>query len=108
VASALVNTMQEASGSIDRHLRPQHHRGERDNQLPHRPPHKPKAPAAAATHGHTLAFTISAVLLGLGAILAILTLPSRKRLAELTGQTPPLTPSQSQTRPRAPARGSTR
>ena len=30
-----------AGWRIDRHLRPQHHRGERDDQLPHRPPHRP-------------------------------------------------------------------
>ena len=42
--------------------------------------------AAAATHGYTVAFTISAALLGLGAILAILMLPSRRRLEELTSE----------------------
>ena len=35
-------------------------------------------------HGYTLAFTISAALLGLGVILAILTLPSRHQLEELS------------------------
>src|ERR1017187_7253384 len=30
-----------AGWRIDRHLHPQHHRGERDDQLPHRPPHGP-------------------------------------------------------------------
>ena len=30
-----------AGWRIDRHLRPQHHHGERDDQLPHRPPHRP-------------------------------------------------------------------
>jgi hypothetical protein len=52
----------------------------------------PQAPAIAATHGYTLAFTISAALLGLGAILAILMLPSRKRLEELTGEASALIP----------------
>jgi hypothetical protein len=52
----------------------------------------PQAPANAATHGYTLAFTISAALLGLGAILAILMLPSRQRLAELTSEAPALIP----------------
>jgi hypothetical protein len=41
------------------------------------------AAAIAATHGYTLAFTISASLLGLGAILAVLMLPSHRRLKEL-------------------------
>ena len=52
----------------------------------------PQAPAIAATHGYTLAFTISAALLGLGAILAILMLPSRKRLEELTSEASALIP----------------
>ena len=30
-----------AGRRIGRHLRPQHNRGERDDQLPHRPPHRP-------------------------------------------------------------------
>ena len=46
----------------------------------------------AATHGYTLAFAISAALLGLGAILAILMLPSRKRLEELTSEASALIP----------------
>jgi MFS family permease len=82
VASALVNTMQQVGGSIGISILSTiaasattsyliaHHTG-------------PQAPAVAATHGYTLAFTISAALLGLGAILAILMLPSRKRLEEL-------------------------
>jgi hypothetical protein len=41
------------------------------------------APAIAATHGYTLAFAVSAALLGLGVILAVVLLPSRHRLAEL-------------------------
>jgi hypothetical protein len=41
------------------------------------------APAIAATHGYTTAFTISAAILGLGVVLAIVLLPSRRRLAEL-------------------------
>jgi hypothetical protein len=52
----------------------------------------PQAAAIAATHGYTLAFAISAALLGLGAILAILMLPSRKRLEELTSEAPALIP----------------
>jgi hypothetical protein len=90
VASALVNTMQQVGGSIGISVLSTitasattsyliaHHTG-------------PQAPAIAATHGYTLAFTISAALLGLGAILAILMLPSRKRLAELS-EAPALIP----------------
>jgi EmrB/QacA subfamily drug resistance transporter len=91
VASALVNTMQQVGGSIGISILSTiaasattsyfiaHHTG-------------PQAPAIAATHGYTLAFTISAALLGLGAILAILMLPSRKRLEELTSEAPALIP----------------
>ena len=89
VASALVNTMQQVGGSIGISVLSTitasattsyliaHHTG-------------PQAQAVAATHGYTLAFAISAALLGLGAILAILMLPSRKRLEELTGEAPAL------------------
>jgi len=91
VASALVNTMQQVGGSIGISILSTiaasatssyliaHHTG-------------PQAPAIAATHGYTLAFTISAALLGLGAILAILMLPSRKRLEELTSKASALIP----------------
>jgi MFS family permease len=91
VASALVNTMQQVGGSIGISVLSTiaasattsyliaHHTG-------------PQAPAIAATHGYTLAFAISAALLGLGAILAILMLPSRKRLAELTSEAADLIP----------------
>jgi EmrB/QacA subfamily drug resistance transporter len=82
VASALVNTMQQVGGSIGTSALSTaaltatasylvlHHTG-------------PLAPAAAATHGFTLAFTISAALLGFGFILAVVLLPSRHRLEEL-------------------------
>jgi EmrB/QacA subfamily drug resistance transporter len=82
VASALVNTMQQVGGSIGTSALSTlaltatasylvaHHAG-------------PLAPAVAATHGYTRAFAISAALLGLGFILAIVLLPSRRRLAEL-------------------------
>ena len=83
VASALVNTMQQVGGSIGISILSTiaasattsylvaHHTG-------------PQAATIASTHGYTVAFTISAALLGLGAILAILMLPSRHRLAELS------------------------
>ncbi len=47
------------------------------------------APAVADTRGYTTAFTVSAALLGLGVILAIVLLPSRHRLEEL--RNPPAT-----------------
>jgi MFS family permease len=89
VASALVNTMQQVGGSIGVSILSTiaasattsylltHHAG-------------PQAAAIAATHGYTLAFTISASLLGLGAILAVLMLPSQHRLKELTSEPPAL------------------
>jgi hypothetical protein len=49
----------------------------------------PLAPAIAATHGYTVAFTISAALLGLGFILAIVLLPSKRRLDELRSAAAP-------------------
>jgi EmrB/QacA subfamily drug resistance transporter len=82
VASALVNTMQQVGGSIGlsalstvaltatASYLAAHHTG-------------PLAPAIAATHGFTTAFAISAAILGFGVILAIVLLPSRRRLAEL-------------------------
>jgi hypothetical protein len=82
VASALVNTMQQVGGSIGTALLSTialtattsylaaHHTG-------------PLAPAIAATHGYTVAFAVSAGIFGLGAILVIVLLPSRQRLAEL-------------------------
>src|SRR6266700_7034496 len=91
VASALVNTMQQVGGSVGISVLSTitasattsyliaHHTG-------------PRAPAIAATHGYTLAFTISAALLGLGAILSILMLPSRNRLEELAGEASALIP----------------
>ena len=45
-----------------------------------------KAAATAATHGYTLAFTISAALLGLGALLVVLMLPSQRRSRDLTNE----------------------
>jgi EmrB/QacA subfamily drug resistance transporter len=91
VASALVNTMQQVGGSVGISILSTiaasattsyliaHHAG-------------PQAPAIAATHGYTLAFTISAALLGLGAILAIVMLPSRSRLQQLTSEAPAAVP----------------
>jgi len=87
VASALVNTMQQVGGSIGTSALSTialtatatylaaHHTG-------------PLAPAIAATHGYTTAFTVSAGIFGLGVILAIILLPSRQRLAELRAAAP--------------------
>ena len=82
VASALVNTMQQVGGSIGTAALSTvaltatatylavHHAGA-------------LAPATAAVHGYTTAFTVSAILLGLGALLTILLVPSKGRLEEL-------------------------
>ncbi len=82
VASALVNTMQQVGGSIGTAALSTialtattsylvaHHTA-------------PDAPAIAATHGYTVAFAVSAGIFGLGVILAITLLPSRRRLVEL-------------------------
>jgi EmrB/QacA subfamily drug resistance transporter len=82
VASALVNTMQQVGGSIGTaalstialtatttYLAAHHA--------------TPQAPIIASVHGYTVAFTISASLFALGAILAFLLLPSRQKLEEL-------------------------
>ena len=52
------------------------------------------APAIAATHGYALAFTGSAALLGLGVILAVVLLPSRRRLTELRNAAAPAAATQ--------------
>jgi EmrB/QacA subfamily drug resistance transporter len=82
VASALVNTMQQVGGSIGTSALStialstaagylaSHHAG-------------PLAPAIAATRGYTVGFGISCGLFGLGFVLAIVLLPSKRRLAEL-------------------------
>jgi hypothetical protein len=87
VASALVNTGQQVGGSIGTSALSTialtattsylaaHHTG-------------PAAltQATAAVHGYTLAFAVSAGILGVGVILAITLLPSRHRLEELRSQ----------------------
>lgn len=92
VASALVNTMQQVGGSIGVSILSTvaasattsyllaHHTGS-------------QAAATASTHGYTLAFTISAALLGLGALLAALMLPSHRRSRELTDEDTILVPA---------------
>jgi EmrB/QacA subfamily drug resistance transporter len=87
VASALVNTMQQVGGSIGTaalstvaltataSYLTAHHTG----QL---------AAANAAVHGYTAALTVSSILLFIGALTAVLLLPSRSRLAELRNMEP--------------------
>jgi EmrB/QacA subfamily drug resistance transporter len=82
VASALVNTMQQVGGSIGTaalstvaltataSFLAVHHAG-------------PLASDTAAVHGYSVAFAVSAVLFGVGALAALLLLPSRRRLEEL-------------------------
>ena len=48
----------------------------------------PLAPATAAVHGYSVAFSVSAVLFGVGALIAVLLLPSRRRLQELRNMEP--------------------
>jgi len=88
VASALVNTMQQVGGSIGTSaLSTIALTATASYLISHHT--SPLAPAAAATHGYTVAFAVSAALLGLGFILAILLLPSKRRLAELRSAAAP-------------------
>ncbi len=82
VASALVNTMQQVGGSIGTSaLSTIALTATASYLIAHHA--SPLAPAIAATHGYTVAFAVSAALLGLGFILAIVLLPARHRLEEL-------------------------
>src|SRR6202011_1378351 len=82
VASALVNTMQQVGGSMGTSaLSTIALSASATYLIGHHT--SPLAPAIAATHGYTIAFGVSAGLLGLGFILAIVLLPSRRRLADL-------------------------
>ncbi|MFY9888074.1 MAG: MFS transporter [Streptosporangiaceae bacterium] len=82
VASALVNTMQQVGGSIGTSALSTLALSTAASYLiTHHS--SPLAPAIAATHGYTVAFSVSAALLGLGCILAIVLLPSKRRLTEL-------------------------
>ena len=91
VASALVNTMQQVGGSIGISVLSTVAASATTSYLTAHDT-GPQAPAIAATQGYTLAFTISAALLGLGAILAMLMLPSRTRLEELASEASALIP----------------
>jgi EmrB/QacA subfamily drug resistance transporter len=82
VASALVNTMQQVGGSIGTSaLSTIALSATASYLITHHT--STLAPAIAATHGYTVAFTVSAALLGLGFILTIVLLPSKRRLTEL-------------------------
>jgi len=82
VAAALVNTMQQVGGSIGTAAlstialmaTASYLASHRTGAL---------APAIAATHGYTVAFAVSASLFGLGFVLAVFLLPSRRRLMQL-------------------------
>ena len=84
VASALVNTMQQVGGSIGTAaLSTIALMATASYLLTHHAGAPALAVAVAATHGYTVAFTVSAALFGLGVVLAVVLLPSRQRLAEL-------------------------
>jgi EmrB/QacA subfamily drug resistance transporter len=82
VASALVNTMQQVGGSIGTSALSTIALTATATYLAAH--HATKlAPAIAATHGYTVAFAVSAGLLGLGVILAVALLPSNRRLTAI-------------------------
>jgi len=82
VASALVNTMQQVGGSIGTSaLSTVALTATASYLVAHHA--SALAPAVAATHGYTMAFAVSAGVLGLGVILAVVLLPSKARLEEL-------------------------
>jgi EmrB/QacA subfamily drug resistance transporter len=98
VASALVNTMQQVGGSIGTaalstialtataHYLIAHHTGA-------------AAPATAAVHGYVIAFGVSASLFVLGALVAALLLPSKRRLAEIRTAALAQSPAPAEARP---------
>jgi EmrB/QacA subfamily drug resistance transporter len=87
VASALVNTMQQVGGSIGTSaLSTIALSAAASYLITHHT--SPLAPAIAATHGYTISFSVSAALLGLGFILAIVLLPSKRRLTQLRSAAP--------------------
>jgi len=102
VASALVNTMQQVGGSIGTSaLSTFALTATASYLIAHHT--SPLAPAIAATHGYTVAFTVSAALLALGFILTIVLLPSRRRLEELRRAEAPLAPAAAAPVSRTPA-----
>jgi hypothetical protein len=99
VASALVNTMQQVGGSIGTAALSTFALTATARYLVAHPTPSAAVAAAAATHGYTLAFAISAALFGLGVLLALVLLPSKRRLAELraAAATPPPAAATAQT-----------
>jgi MFS family permease len=85
VASALVNTMQQVGGSIGVSILSTIAASATASYLLARHTGT-QAAATASTHGYTLAFTISAALLGLGALLVALMLPSHRRSRDLSNE----------------------
>ena len=90
VASALVNTMQQVGGSIGTSALSTIALTATASYLVSHPAGA-LAPAVAATHGYTVAFAASAAVLGVGVILAIVLLPSRRGLRNC-GPRPPSPP----------------
>ena len=87
VASALVNTMQQVGGSIGASaLSTVALTATASYLTAHRA--SPLAAESAAVHGYTVAFTVSAALLALGAVLVFTLLPSRRQLAGRAATTP--------------------
>ncbi len=96
VASALVNTMQQVGGSIGTAVLSTIALTATATYLATH--HATRlAAAVAAVHGYTVAFTISAALFAVGAIVAFSLLPPRRRLEELRNRalspTEPAVPS---------------
>jgi hypothetical protein len=82
VAAALVNTMQQVGGSIGTAaLSTIALTATASYLVAHHT--SVLAPAIAATHGYTVAFTVSAALFAIGVVLAVVLLPSRERLMQL-------------------------
>jgi hypothetical protein len=87
VASALVNTGQQVGGSIGTSALSTIALTATTSYLAaHHTGPAALAQATAAVHGYTLAFSVSAGILGVGVILALTLLPSRHRLEELRNQ----------------------
>jgi hypothetical protein len=80
VASALVSTMQQVGGSIGAAALSTIALNATTSYLAGRPA-SALAQAAAATHGYTVAFGVSAAVFGLGSLLTFILLPPRPRPA---------------------------
>jgi hypothetical protein len=92
VASALVNTMQQVGGSIGASaLSTVALTATASYLTAHQA--SPLALETAAVHGYTVAFTVSAALFALGAVLAFTLLPSRRQQAARAATTPGTVPT---------------